>query len=159
MDDVKELLDVLIRATQAERVLEIGTGRGASGLEIAAALPPSGRLITLERDAAAAIDARAAFAAAGLDRIVTVMIGDAARYLHKIAGPFDLILLDGVPTQYAQLHEQLVPLLRPSGLLVTRNLAAAGGYNGVLAADARLTTSLLPVDGGLALSVKQRDPT
>jgi predicted O-methyltransferase YrrM len=151
------LLDVLIRATRAGRVLEIGTGDGASGLEIAAALPPDGRLITVERDAAAAKQARAAFAAAGLDQRVIVMIGDASRYLHKIAGPFDAILMDGDPSQYAVLHERLVQLLVPGGLLVTRGVAATGGYNKLLAADARLTATFLDIDEGLALSVKRLD--
>ena len=157
--DMTGLLDILIRATQASRVLEIGTGRGASALEIAAALPPGGTLITLERDTAAAMDARAACAAAGVDRIVLVMIGDAARYLHKIAGPFDLILQDSDPAQYSSLHEKLVPLLGPAGTLLTRNLAAAGGYNELLAADARLTTAFLHLDDGLALSVKRLELT
>ncbi len=149
------LLDILIRATQAGRVLEIGTGSGASGLVIAAALPAEGRLITLERDATAAMEARTAFARAGFDRIVTVMIGDAARYLHKIAGPFDLIFQDSDPSQYSSLHEKLVTLLRPAGTLLTRNVAAAGGYNELLAADSRLTTAFLRLDDGLALSVKR----
>ncbi len=118
-----------------------------------------GTLITLERDTAAAMDARAACAAAGVDRIVLVMIGDAARYLHKIAGPFDLILQDSDPAQYSSLHEKLVPLLGPAGTLLTRNLAAAGGYNELLAADARLTTAFLHLDDGLALSVKRLELT
>ena len=151
------LLDVLIRATRAGRVLEIGTGSGASGLEIAAALPPTGWLITLERDAATGTQARAAFAAAGFDRRVTVMIGDAVRYLHKIAGPFDLILQDGEPSQNSALHDKLVPLLGPGGLLVTRGLERAGDYNECLAADTRLTTTLLSIDEGVALSVKRLD--
>ena len=130
------LLGVLVRATRAERVLEIGAGTGASGLEMAAALPPRGRLLTLEQDHAAGLQARAAFSAAGLDQRVTVLIGDAARYLHKIAGPFDFILQDSEPSQYSALHDKLVPLLCAGGLLVTRRLAAAGDYNKWLDADA-----------------------
>ena len=159
MGDMAGLLDVLIRATRARRVLEIGTGTGTSGLEIAAALPPDGRLITLEREAAAAITARSAFAAAGYDQRVTVMIGDAARYLHKIAGPFDLILQDGDAAQYDTLHERLVSLVAPGGLLVTRNLTASGDYNKLLDGDARLITAFLDKADGLALSVKRLDLT
>lgn len=159
MGDMASLLDVLIRATRAGRVLEIGTGSGASGLEIVAALPPDGWLITVERDAAAAMQARAAFAAAGFDGRVTVMIGDVARYLNKIAGPFDLILQDSEASQYGTLHEKLVALLGPGGLLVTRGIAAAGDYNKLLGADARLTTAFLDIDEGLALSVKRLDLT
>jgi caffeoyl-CoA O-methyltransferase len=157
MEDMAGILDVMIRATRARRVLEIGTGGGASGREIAAALPLDGRLITLERDAETGAQARRAFAAAGFDRRVTVMIGDAARYLHKIAGPFDLIVQDGDPSQYSTLHDKLVALLGSGGLLVTRGLAAAGGYNEWLAADPRLTTTLLSIEEGLALSVKRLD--
>ena len=153
------LLDVLIRATRAVRVLEIGTGTGASALEMAAALPADGRLITVEKDAAAAMQARTALASAGFDRRVTVMIGDAGRYLHKIAGPFDLILQDGDAAAHAWMHDKLVPLLRPAGTLVTRHLFSAGDYNEVLAADTRLATVVLPIDGGVAVSVKRLDLT
>lgn len=153
------LLSVLTRATRPHTVLEIGTGAGASGLEIAAALPQDGRLITLERDEAAAIKARVAFADAGFDRLVTVMIGDAGRYLHKIAGPFDLILQDSEPSQYVWHHDKLVSLLAPGGLLVTRGLAAAGDYNRWLAGEGRMITAFLETPNGLALSVKRLDLT
>ena len=85
------LLHALTRASRAARVLEIGTAIGYSGLWIATALPADGMLITLERDRARAEIARAHFDAAGVSSRVTVMIGDATQYLHKIAGPFDLI--------------------------------------------------------------------
>lgn len=153
------LVGVLIRATGTRRVLEIGTGTGESGLEMAAALPPDGSIITLERDAATARAARTALASVGFADRVTVIIGDAARLLHKVAGPFDLILQDADPGPCELLHGKLVPLLRPAGILLTRHLAAGGSYNELLGADARLSTAFLPIDGGLALSVKRMDPT
>jgi SAM-dependent methyltransferase len=145
------LLDVLIRATRAVRVLEIGTGTGVSALEMAAALPADGRLITVEKDAAAAMQARTALASAGFDRRVTVMIGDAARYLHKIAGPFDLIVQDSDPAAYASMHDRLVSVLRPAGTLITRRISRTGDYNGVLAADTRLATAFLHTDEAWSL--------
>src|SRR5947207_635898 len=60
------LLQVLARATGAERILEIGTLGGYSAICLARALPPAGRLITLERDSAHAEVARANIARAGL---------------------------------------------------------------------------------------------
>jgi predicted O-methyltransferase YrrM len=89
------LLHALVRTKPAARVLEIGTAIGYSGLWMASALPPDGMLITLERDAARAETARRHFALAGVSRQVTVMIGDATRYLHKLSGPFDLVFQDG----------------------------------------------------------------
>jgi predicted O-methyltransferase YrrM len=169
------LLHALTRASRAARVLEIGTAIGYSGLWIATALPADGMLITLERDRARAEIARAHFDAAGVSSRVTVMIGDATQYLHKIAGPFDLIFQDADKASYSPLLDRLIQLLRPGGVLVTDNVlwsgevvpgfvnppkrsaadtAAIAAYNQNLAADARLYTTFLPIGDGVALSVK-----
>jgi predicted O-methyltransferase YrrM len=172
------LLHTLVRSGGAMRVLEIGTAIGYSALWIATALPAGGTLITIERDAARAARAREHFAAAGVADRVTVMVGDATRYLHKIAGPFDLVFQDGDKTQYEPMLERLLELLRPGGTLVTDNAlwngevipgfitsprhdpadtAAIHAYNERLAADPRLYTVLLPVGDGVAISVKTQD--
>lgn len=174
------VLHVLTRAAKAARVLEIGTGIGASGLWMATALPTAGMLITLERDSQRAEAARRHFAAAGLADTVSVMAGDASRYLHKLAGPFDLIFQDADPSDGPRLLDRLVSLLAPSGMLIsaTRIVPGGGGpgaldgsaepredtnpiatYNGRLAADARLVTVMLPIGGGLAISVRRADLT
>lgn len=159
MSEAATLLGIFVRAVRAARVLEIGTGDGTSGLAIAEALPDGGMLISLERDAATAARARHAFAAAGHADRVSVMIGEASRYLHKIAGPFDVIFNDGDAAQFERLHERLVALLAPGGTLVTHNITEARGYNGVLAADARLNTVMLPLNNGVAISVlRKREP-
>jgi predicted O-methyltransferase YrrM len=170
------LLHALVRLTGARRALEIGTAIGYSSLWMATALPADGTLITLERDRARATEARRHFDAAGLGERITVMIGDASQYLHKIAGPFDLIFQDGDKASYSPLLDRLIALLRPSGLLVTDNVlwsgevipgfveppqrraadtAAIAAYNQKLAADERLYTTFVPVGDGVALSVKQ----
>ncbi|MFN7979653.1 MAG: class I SAM-dependent methyltransferase [Vicinamibacterales bacterium] len=149
------LLHGLARAIGATKVLEIGTGLGASAIWMATALPSTGLLVTLERDHARATTARAAIAEAGLDDRVNVMIGEADRYLHKIAGPFDLVVQDGDAALVAPMLDKLDRLLRPGGTLVTpRALAAPGGFADRLSADARFTTHWLPLGEGLAVSVK-----
>jgi predicted O-methyltransferase YrrM len=172
------LLHALVLASGATRVLEIGTAIGYSTLWMAAALPADGMLVTLERDPSRAAAARGSFAEAGVDGRVTVMVGDADRYLHKLAGPFDLIFQDGDKAGYAPMLDRLVALLRPGGVLVTDNVlwdgevvpgfvttprrtpedtAAIAAYNARLAADRRLTVSWLPVGDGVALAVKNPD--
>jgi hypothetical protein len=84
-----------------------------------------------------------------------VMIGQPSRYLHKLAGPFDAILQDGMSAD-ALLHDRIVGLLPPSGTLVTSSVASAGKYNEVLNRDARLNTVVLNIAGGVALSVRRR---
>lgn len=169
------LLHGLARAAAATRVLEIGTAIGYSTVWLATALPPAALLVTLERDPGRATTARAYVADAGLDDRVNVMVGEADRYLHKLAGPFDLIFQDGDKTQYAPMLEKLAPLLRPGGLLVTDNVlwdgevvpgfvadpqkreadtAAIAAYNERLGADPRFVTTWLPVGDGVAVSIR-----
>ena len=55
------------------------------------------------------------------------MIGDATRYLHKLAGPFDLVIFqDGDKALYAPLLDRLIALLAPGGMLVTDNVLWSG---------------------------------
>lgn len=169
------LLHGLVRATGAVKVLEIGTAIGYSTLWLATALPATGLLVSLERDHARATTARAYVAEAGLEDRVHVMIGEADRYLHKLAGPFDLVFQDGDPAHYGPMLDKLAPLLRPGGVLVTDDVLAAGrvppglpddagrraddtdapdAYNARLAADPRFTTTWLPVGDGVAISIR-----
>jgi predicted O-methyltransferase YrrM len=174
--EVGALLHVLALAAGARRILEIGTAIGYSGIWLARALPPGGLLVSVEIDAARAARARDHFAEAGVADQAHVMIGDAARLVAKVSGPFDLIFNDGDKRQYLPLLDRLVGLLRPGGLLVTDNVLWDGevvpGYTaspGRNAADTRaiadynerlnthplLTTATVPLRDGVAISVKR----
>jgi predicted O-methyltransferase YrrM len=170
------LLHTLALGAGATRILEIGTCIGYSTLWMATALPADGTLITMEYDSARAARARDHFAAAGCAGRVSVIVGDATRFLHKVAGPFDLIFQDSDKKLYEPLLDRLVELLRPGGLLVADNVlwngevipgyvnekkysdedtAAIIGFSKRLAADARLYTSFLQVGDGVSVSVKR----
>jgi caffeoyl-CoA O-methyltransferase len=176
--ETARLLHVLAVSAAPRRVLEIGTGYGCSGIYLARALAPDGMLFTIERDPARAAAARQHFERAGLGGWVSVMVGEAARLVHKVAGPFDLILQDGSKDQYEPVLDRLVGLLRPRGVLVSDNMLWQGDvipgfraepahsaestailarYGQRLAADARLATTFLPVGDGVAVSVKRDD--
>jgi predicted O-methyltransferase YrrM len=158
MSDPTALAAWLVRALQARRVLEIGTGDAIHAVPIAAALPAGGMLITVEPEPSLAANARVAVSAAGHADKVTVIAGDPTRYLHKIAGPFDLIVHDGSRASAVVIHERLWQLLRPSGLLYTHNLHESGDYNVRLGGDARFDTMVLSIGDGVALSVRRADP-
>jgi len=158
--DTATLLQTLALAGGARRVLEVGTGDGRVTEALAGSLPADGMMITMEIDAATAARARERLAALGHAERVSVMVGDATRFLHKIAGPFDLIFQNSEPSKYDQMLDRLVGLLRPGGVLVSGGLGAAGhdgpvAFNTRLSADERLHTAFLPVDGGVAVSVKR----
>ena len=169
------LLRGLVTSLGARRILEIGTAIGYSGACMAMALPADGLLLTMEMDAERAATARQNFVRAGVDAKVNVIVGDASRFLHKVAGPFDLIFQDGNKQLYEPLLDRLVERLRPGGVLVTDNVLWHGEvvegfverperdprdteairhYNDRLAADTRLFTTFLPAGDGVALSVK-----
>ena len=169
------LLRALVVSLGARRILEIGTAIGYSATCMALALPADGVLLTMEMDADRAATARQNFERAGVDAKVNVIVGDAARFLHKVAGPFDLIFQDGSKQLYEPLLDRLVDRLRPGGVLVTDNVLWHGEvidgfvdppqrdardteairhYNNRLAGDPRLLTTFLPVGDGVALSVK-----
>ncbi|MCC7035235.1 MAG: class I SAM-dependent methyltransferase [Acidobacteria bacterium] len=175
MPETGALLHALVRLTRARRVLEIGTAIGYSALWMATALPDDGQLLSLERDPARAARARAHAKAAGHEARVNVMAGDAARFLHKIAGPFDLIFQDGDKPGYLPMLDRLAAFLPPGGVLVTDNVlwsgsvvpgmapledrdpadvAAIAAYNEHLVHDDRFYTVWLPVGDGVAVSTK-----
>ena len=170
------LLHTLTRGAGARRILEIGTCIGYSTLWLATALPAGGVVITMEYDAARAARAREHFAAAGCADRVSVIVGDAMRFLHKVAGPFDLIFQDSDKKLYEPMLDRLVALLRPGGLLVADNVlwngevipgyvaqkkyseedtAAIVSFSKRIAHDPRLYTSFLPVGDGVSVSVKR----
>ena len=175
--EVGALLRVLTMAVRATRILEIGTAIGYSGIWMAGALPNAGMLLTMEVDEQRVREARDNFARAGLGDRVNVIVGDAQRMLHKIAGPFDLVFQDGDKKQYGPMLDALVGLLRPGGLLVTDNVlwngeivpdfavktrhrdpadgAAITKYNERINSHPSLVTSIIPLRDGVAISVKR----
>lgn len=156
MDDpasVTALIAWLIRATAATRVLVIGEDDRSRLEATAAALPADGMLICMQQDAGRAAEARSAFAASGRGDSASVMVGDPARFLHKLSGPFDLVVQDGAHARAISTHERVTQLVRAGGTLVTERVDGAGRYNEQLAADQRFAT--IRVDG-LTLSLKAR---
>jgi len=168
-------LRTLAFAVGARNILEIGTAIGFSALWMAGALPADGRLITIELDPERAEIARANIARAGRSDQISVIVGDAMRYLHKVAGPFDLIFQDSHKPLYEPMLDRLVERLRTGGVLVSDNVlwngevvegyvdppqrdaadtAALRAYGRRLIADPRLFTTVLSVGDGLAVSVK-----
>lgn len=168
--DEGKLLHVLLRAIAARRVLELGTLGGYSGVWIARALPPEGRLITVERDAKHAAVARQAFAEAGVADRVHVVPGEALDVFPTLAPGFDAVFLDADKEPLPTYFEWSLRLLRPGGLLLCDNAfyhgavldagdrsAGADGvrrFNALAASDPRVSATIVPVRDGLLIGVK-----
>jgi predicted O-methyltransferase YrrM len=125
-----KLLNLLARLRGARRILEIGTLAGYSTIWLARALPPDGRLITLEYDPRHAEVARANIAAAGLADRVEVRVGRALDTLAELArgkpGPFDLIFIDADKENNAEYFRWVLRLSAVGSLIVIDNVVRGG---------------------------------
>jgi caffeoyl-CoA O-methyltransferase len=158
--ELGRLLGVLILATGARRVLEIGALGGYSGIHLARALPPGGRLVSLEVSAHHAAVARENLAAAGLADRAEVRVGPALELLPALAAeePFDMAFIDANKEAYPAYLDWCLRLVRPGGLIVADNVLRNGGVlsptdegdraidamNRAAAADPRLHAIILP---------------
>ncbi len=114
----------LLRLVGAQRVVEVGTLAGFSGIHLARALPESGHLYTCEREPLHVEAAREAFTRAGLSERITVIEGSARDSLEAIAdkGPFDAIFIDADKGNYDHYVAWAAKNLRPGGLLLGDNV-------------------------------------
>ena len=124
------LLGLLARAIGARRMLEVGTLGGYSAIHLARALPPGGRLISLELEARHAAVARDAIAHAGLSQRVEVRVGRALDTLPLLAkegaGPFDLVFIDADKPSNPDYMAWALRLTRPGGLIIVDNVVRGG---------------------------------
>ncbi len=172
------LLHVLARLARARRILEIGTLGGYSTIWLARTLPTDGQLITLEYEPRHAEVARANLVRAGLAERVEVRVGRALDTLAALAAegtaPFDMVFIDADKDTYLEYLEWALRLTRSGSLIVADNVVRRGiipvtgedparaqavqRFNAALAADPRVTATILPLVGskgfdGMALAV------
>ena len=124
------LLELLARAIGARAVLEIGTLGGYSTIWLGRALPPDGRLVSLEIEPSHAEVARANLAAAGLGAVAEVRVGPALATLDQLAaeqaGPFDLVFIDADKARLADYVGAALELARPGTVIVVDNVVRGG---------------------------------
>ena len=164
------ILHLLVRMIGARRVLEIGTLGGYSAIWMARALPPDGRLVTIERDARHAAYARAGFARAGVADRIELLEGGALDVLPTLPETFDAVFIDADKAPMPRYFVEGMRLLRPGGLLLGDNAfhdgrvvdaasddadtAGIREFNRLLATDRRLVSTILPVRDGLAVGLR-----
>jgi caffeoyl-CoA O-methyltransferase len=165
---VGRLLELLVHATRARLVLEIGTFAGLSALAMAGGLAPGGRIVTCEIDRERGEFARARFEAAGLADRIELRIGPAIETIESLDGPFDLVFIDADKTGYLAYYEAVLPKLSAHGLIVVDNTLRSGTilepardddagthsmarFNEHVARDPRAVCVMLTVRDGLTL--------
>jgi len=132
------LLELLARVCGARAILEIGTLGGYSTIWLARALPPEGRLVTLEVDPERAAVARANLARAGFAGVAEVIDGPALETLPRLEGPFDLVFVDADKERSAEYLAAALHLSRPGTLIVADNVVRGGAVADAGSQDPRV---------------------
>ena len=157
--DTVTFLAVLVRATAARRVLEIGTSNGYSTLWLADAARAIGGSVTTVEFAEYKVElALNNFARSGLSPFITLVHDDAARLLQRTdRGAYDLIFLDSDRSQYAGWWPHLRRVLRVGGLLIVDNATShveeMAPFVALVTADPEFASCLVPVGNGEFLAV------
>ena len=163
---VAHLLSVMVKATGAKRVLELGVSVGYSTIYMARALPVGGLVTAMEWDAEVATEARTNFDRTGLSDRIDLAVGDAREMMRDLPdGSFDMIFMDFEKEMYTEALPDCVRLLREGGTLFCDNVAfrSSGDFNERLAEHPDLDTSFVfgnfykhsPDEDAVSISVKK----
>jgi caffeoyl-CoA O-methyltransferase len=171
-----QLIGLLIELIGARHVLEIGCFTGYGTLAMALALPPDGRVLTLDVNQDWAGLGRRAWREAGVESRIETRFGLALESLDRLlaegaAESFDLILIDADKKSYDAYYERSLRLARPGGLILLDNVLWGGlvadpanrdrqtetlrALNAKLHADQRISLSLVPIGDGLTIALKR----
>jgi predicted O-methyltransferase YrrM len=166
---VGQLLQVLLAASDAKKVLEIGTLFGYSAVLMGRALPADARLLCLEVSSKHAEIARQNVQRAGLAELIEIREGNAVELLPALAPQsFDFVFIDADKPGYPEYLEWALTLTHPGSLIVADNVWRRGEvvtgddenaramdeFNRSVAENPRLTSVIVPrPDGTDALSI------
>lgn len=151
------MLRIVTEAMNAKHVVEIGTSTGISGLWFALALRNTGgKLTTFELDNARADTAQEHFRKAGVDKLITIVRGDAHKRLAEVKETIDVAFIDAEKSGYIDYLRQLLPKMRSGGVIFAHNTGMVADYVKAVSSDPKLETVIYTSGGGMALSLKKR---
>jgi predicted O-methyltransferase YrrM len=171
-----QLLAWLIKVLGVHQALEIGTYTGYSSTAIALALPPNGKLISCDRDAAMTENAKRFWKQAGVQDKIELRLGEATETLNTLLKEglqekIDFVFIDADKENYLAYYELSLRLLKPNGVMIFDNTLWYGAVidkhdqrpstvairelNQFLQKDQRIDLSLLPLGDGTTLVRKK----
>lgn len=173
---MQSLLKFLLVMKKPMRILEVGTAIGFSALLMSEYGPKGCRITTIENYDKRIPIARGNFEKMGKAEAITLLQGDAAEILPKLAGTFDFIFVDAAKGQYIHFLPDVLRLLEKDGVLVSDNVLQDGDiiesryavvrrnrtihsrmreYLYELKHSEDMETVILPVGDGVTLSIKK----
>jgi len=167
---VGRVLYQLALISNAKRVFEMGSAIGYSTIWLARALGENGRVIYTDGDRKNADRAQKYFVRAGVDKVVTVRVGDALELLSEEKQPYDIIFNDVDKSDYPRVFKMALPRLKSGGLFITDNVLWSGKVaqpnpdaeteailelNRLMYESREVFTTILPFRDGLSVCVKK----
>jgi len=169
--DEGELLTMLVRLTGARFAVELGVFTGYSSICIARGLPPDGRLLACDASVDYTNVARRYWARAGVDDLIDLSLGPALDTIRALEPDpsIDFAFVDADKTGYPDYYDELVPRMRPGGLIVLDNVLrdgrvldpandsdrAVSDLNDRIVTDDRVESVMLAVRDGVTLVRKR----
>lgn len=167
-------LSTLLSALQPQNILEVGTAVGVSAAAMLSVCK-NAHITTIEKREEFFLEAAENFKKLGISSQITQISGDAGEKLSTLEGQFDFIFLDSAKVQYVKYLPDLKRLLKPHGVLLADDILLFGYVTGespvppkrrmlvehikeyisAVTSDNGLTTTIINLGNGLALSVKK----
>jgi caffeoyl-CoA O-methyltransferase len=160
-------LELLVYASGARRVLELGTYSGYSALSMAAGLPEGGRIDTCEVEERHAEVARRYIEESPYADRIHVHLGPALETIEQLEGEFDFVFIDADKPNYVNYYEAVLPRLSERGFIAADNTLWSGrvldetddsegtraikAFNDHVRSDPRVTSVMLSVRDGVTL--------
>ena len=173
--EMQSFLSVLLKMRKPMRILEVGTAVGFSALLMSESVSEECKITTIEKYEKRIPIARENFKRMGKEHQITLIEGDALEVMQSLEEPFDFIFMDAAKAQYIYYMPEAIRLLVPGGVLVSDNVLQDGDiiesrfaverrnrtihsrmreYLYALKHEEALTTSIIPLGDGVALSIK-----
>lgn len=172
--EVAQLMRLFSDMIKAEKILEIGSAIGYSSI-LFAGFSEGMKVTTIEMDEERANQAEKNIDRAGMNKKITLIRGNALEVMDRLTESYDIIFVDAAKGQYNRFLPKCLNLLRTGGLLVSDNILYRGTvaetgfiprkhrtiivnlkeYLNTLTSDEKLTTSVIPIGDGVAVSYKK----
>lgn len=170
-----QIMRMIAQMCGATDILELGTFTGYSAICLASALPENGHLDTLEINDELEDLILEGFEKAGLDKKISLHIGDCKETLKKFrteGREYDLVYLDANKREYCEYYELIFDMVRPGGIILADNVLWDGKvcldplpqdkqtlgiarFNDMISADDRVESVILPIRDGLNMIRKK----
>lgn len=176
--ETASLLTFFIRLIQPKRILEVGTAVGYSALLMSEVMSDDAEITTIEKYEPRIVQAKVNFAKSPYGDRIHLLEGDAAEILKGLDGTYDLIFMDAAKGQYIHFLPDVMRLTAKGGMVFSDNILQDGDVLESRFAVARrnrtihsrmreylyelkhtpgLTTSLIPIGDGVAVTVKTEE--